>query len=236
MTEEVNNAAEATEASSEKVAIQENSPKLNAFIGVKAGMTRIYDKEGKDVPVSVIKLIPNIVTQVKSDTKDGYSAYQVGYCTKREKLISSPIKGHIKKSGSKESVSRFFEIRVEEVETGFLGKNLDLSEFNENTFVDVTGVSKGKGFQGVMKRYGFRGGPATHGSHFHRSGGSIGNRATPGKVFKEKKMPGHMGVKKHTIQNLRVVELNLEQGYLLVRGSVPGHKNSFIKISRAKKK
>ena len=117
-----------------------------------------------------------------------------------------------------------------------MGKELSLDAFEAKSFVDVTGTSKGKGFAGVMKRYNFQGGPAAHGSKFHRTTGSIGNRATPGRVFKQKKMPGHMGVERKTIQNLEVVEVNTEQGYMLVKGSIPGSKNGFVKVAKALKR
>jgi large subunit ribosomal protein L3 len=234
MSEETNAVAE--NAAPENTESHEKSLNLKSFIGQKAGMTRIFDKDGKDVPVSVIKLIPNVVTQIKSEDKDGYNAYQVGYYEKREKLVSSPKKGHLKKANTDKNLTRFFEVKLNDVDSTNLGKEVAFGEFEAEQFVDVTGISKGKGFQGVMKRYGFRGGPATHGSHFHRTGGSIGNRATPGKVFKLKKMPGHMGAKKQTVQNLKIVELNLDKGYMLIKGSIPGHKNAFVKVSRAIKK
>jgi large subunit ribosomal protein L3 len=213
-----------------------NTIDLNAFYGVKAGMTRIFDENGNHVPVTVVKLIPNIVTQVKTAEKDGYEAYQVGYGEKREKLVKKPTKGHLKKASIKENLTKFAEIKNETVSTDDLGKTLSLGNFTVDNYVDVTGTTKGKGFQGVMKKYNFAGGPAAHGSHFHRTPGSIGNRATPGRVFKLKKMPGHMGAVKQTTQNIKVVEVNTEKGYMLLKGSVPGSKNGFVKIAKALKK
>lgn len=209
---------------------------LPLIIGQKAGMTRVFDEAGNHVPVTVIKLIPNVITQVKETSKDGYSAYQIGFYEKRENLLNSAIKGHLAKGSIKLNLCKFEEFKAETVDVSSLGKELSPAVFSVNTYVDVTGVSKGKGFQGVMKRYNFRGGPAAHGSHFHRRVGSIGNRATPGRVFKNKKMPGHMGDEKQTVQNLKVVEVNLEKGYLLVKGSVPGGKNGFVRITSAIKK
>ena len=209
---------------------------LSSFFGVKAGMTRVFDSEGNHIPVTVIKLENNYVTQVKTSEKDGYEAYQVGYYSKREKLVNKPLKGHVAKASIKEALTRFNELKVEKAEAAILGKTLSLGSFTPDTFIDVTGTSKGKGFQGVIKKFGFAGGPATHGSKFHRTTGSIGNRATPGKVWKNKKMPGHLGDKTKTVQNLKVVEVNEEKGYMLIRGSVPGSKNSWVKISRAVKK
>jgi large subunit ribosomal protein L3 len=209
---------------------------LPAFYGVKAGMTRIFDSNGNHVPVTVIKLIPNVISQVKTADKDGYTAYQVAYNEKRESLITSPVKGHLKKANIEKTFSEFAEIEVKEVSTDALGKEASLEEFPPSTFVDVTGPSKGKGTAGVMKRWNFQGGPAAHGSHFHRRPGSIGCRATPARVFANKKMPGHLGVETSTVQNIQVVEVNMEAGYMLLKGSVPGSKNGFVKISKAVKK
>jgi large subunit ribosomal protein L3 len=209
---------------------------LDAFYGVKSGMTRIFDENGNHVPVTVIKLIPNLITQVKTAEKDGYKAYQVGYGEKRESLLNSPTKGHLVKAGVAHKVTHFSEVKSDEVLVENLGKELSVEHFSPGVYIDVSAVSKGKGFAGVLKRYNFRGGPASHGSHFHRRVGSIGNRATPGRVFKNKKMPGHMGCDLKTIQNLVVAEVNLEKGYLLIKGSVPGAKEGFVKVSKALKK
>lgn len=209
---------------------------LPAVFGVKAGMTRIFDESGKHVPVTVVKLIPNFISQVKTQDKDGYSAYQVAYGEKREKLVAKPVKGQLKKAGIDSFVTKFAELKSDDVSEENLGKELSLENFAASSWVDVTGTSKGKGFAGVMKKYNFSGGPASHGHKFHRTTGSIGNRATPGKVWKNKKMPGHMGVVTKTIQNLQVVELNEEQGYMLIKGSIPGSKNGFVKIAKALKK
>ncbi|OIQ15777.1 MAG: 50S ribosomal protein L3 [Bacteriovorax sp. MedPE-SWde] len=198
-------------------------------------MTRIFDEAGNHVPVTVIKLIPNHITQVKTLATDGYEAYQLGYYEKREKLVKKATKGHLSKASVENNYVRFAEVRTEGVDAANLGKELS-AEFGANTYVDVTGTTKGKGFQGQMKRHNFAGGPATHGSKFHRRGGSIGNRATPGKVWKNKRMPGHMGDKQQTTQNIMVVEVNTEKGYMLLRGSVPGSKNGFVKVAKALKK
>ena len=209
---------------------------LPAFYGIKAGMTRIFDQNGNHVPVTVVKLIPNVISQVKTVEKDGYTAYQVAYNEKRESLITSPAKGHLKKANIAQSFSELSEINVPEVSADALGKETSLDQFPVATYIDVTGPSKGKGFAGVMKRYNFQGGPAAHGSHFHRRPGSIGCRATPARVFANKKMPGHLGVETSTVQNIQVVEVNLEAGYMLVKGSIPGSKNGFVKIMKSVKK
>src|SRR5690606_6694480 len=209
---------------------------LPAFYGIKAGMTRIFDQNGNHVPVTVVKLIPNVVSQVKTLDKDGYSAYQIAFNEKRESLVTSPLKGHLKKANVEKTFSEFAEVKVNDVDPSALGKETSLDQFSPTTYVDVTGQSKGKGFAGVMKRYNFQGGPASHGSHFHRRIGSIGCRATPARVWKEKKMPGHMGVETTTVQNVQVVEVNLEAGYMLLKGSIPGSKNGFVKVAKAVKK
>jgi large subunit ribosomal protein L3 len=209
---------------------------LPAFYGIKAGMTRIFDQNGNHVPVTVVKLIPNVISQVKTAEKDGYTAYQVAYNVKRESLLTSPAKGHLKKANIEQMFSELSEITVPEVDAEALGKEASLEQFPVATYIDVTAPSKGKGFAGVMKRYNFQGGPAAHGSHFHRRPGSIGCRATPARVFANKKMPGHLGVETSTVQNIQVVEVNLEAGYMLVKGSIPGSKNGFVKIAKSVKK
>jgi len=215
---------------------EENVVQLPAFYGKKAGMTRIFDANGNHVPVTVIQLISNYISQVKTQEKNGYEAYQLAYYPKREKLLNKPTKGHLKKAAIDELLTRFAEVRTSDVSADALGKQVSFADFKPATFVDVTGISKGKGFQGVVKRHGFQIGHMTHGSHLHRTGGSIGNCATPGRVYPMKKMPGQMGNKQRTAQNLQIVELNLDKGYLLIKGSVPGSKNSYVRVSKAQKK
>ncbi|MFP5490407.1 MAG: 50S ribosomal protein L3 [Bacteriovoracia bacterium] len=216
--------------------MSETKVSLPAIYGIKAGMTRIFDANGNHVPVTVVKLIPNVISQVKTKEKDGYSAYQVAYHEKRESLLTKPTKGTLKKAGISSNLTHFSEVKVETVAAEALGTVVGLEEFKPNTIIDVTGTSKGKGFQGVMKRYNFQGGPASHGSHFHRRPGSIGCRATPARVFANKKMPGQMGSDQVTVQNIVVLEVNTQDGYMLIKGSVPGSKNGFIKIAKAVKK
>ena len=216
--------------------MSETTVSLPAIYGIKAGMTRVFDANGNHVPVTVVKIIPNIISQVKTAEKDGYNAYQVAYHEKRESLLTEPVKGTLKKAGISMNLTHFSEVKVENVDAAALGKEVGLEGFTPNTFIDVTGTSKGKGFQGVMKRYNFQGGPASHGSHFHRRPGSIGCRATPARVFANKKMPGQMGNETVTVQNVQVLEVNTKDGYLLIRGSVPGSKNGFIRIAKAIKK
>lgn len=203
--------------------------------GKKVGMTRVFDKDGKHQPVTVVQLYDTFVSQVKNKEKDQVDAYQLAFREKREKLINSPMKGILKKANISRFFSSFAQVRMEQVDPNALGKQVDYSHLEAGAVVDVQGRTKGKGFQGVMKRYGFSGGPASHGSHFHRKPGSIGNRATPARVFKLKKLPGHMGDVNQTVHNLRVVEYNKEKSYVLISGAVPGAKNSTVKISQGVK-
>ena len=195
--------SEETKVSEQTEEIQEQSNatavSLSTVYGKKAGMTRIFDEQGNHVPVTVVSLIPNVITQVKTQEKDGYSAYQVSYNEKREKLLTRARKGHLAKANVSGSFARS-EVRTDEADQANLGKEVNYEAFAPATYIDVTGTSKGKGFQGVIKRHGFSGGPAAHGSKFHRSPGSIGQCATPGHVFKNKKMPGEMGNKQKTVQ------------------------------------
>lgn len=233
MTEETK-AAEAVEQTTQNAG--GGKTQLNVIYGQKAGMTRIFDESGNHIPVTVVKLIPNYITQVKTADKDGYEAYQVGFYTKREKLVNKPTKGHLKKAGVDANLVRFAEVKTAGVDAANLGNEVSLEAFPPATYVDVTSTSKGKGMQGVMKRWNFQGGPGAHGSKFHRAPGSIGMCATPSRVFKNKKMPGHMGSETVTIQNLKIVEVNEDKGYMLIKGSVPGAKNGFVRVAKAIKK
>ena len=215
-----------------------SSVSLDTFYCQKAGMTRVFDESGNHVPVTVVKLISNYITQVKTKDKDGYESYQLGYGSVKDKNTSKPISGKLKKASVEMNLRHFSEVKPggTEVSNEVLGGLVNLEGFEKGSYIDVTAVTKGKGFQGVIKKFGFSGGPAAHGSHFHRGTGSIGNRATPGRVFKGKKMPGRMGGKTKTVQNLRIQEINLEKGFALIRGSVPGPKDGYIRVSKAIKK
>ena len=218
--------------------VSTSSVSLETFYCQKAGMTRVFDESGNHVLVTVVKLISNYITQVKTDEKDGYESYQVGYGQVKEKNTSKPVSGKLKKASVEVNLRHFSEVKTKgsEVSKESLGGLVNLESFEKGCFVDVTAITKGKGFQGVIKKFGFSGGPAAHGSHFHRGTGSIGNRATPGRVFKGKKMPGRMGGKTKTVQNLRIQEINLEKGFALIRGSVPGPKDGYVRVSKAIKK
>jgi large subunit ribosomal protein L3 len=194
------------------------------LVGRKAGMTRVFTDSGETVPVTVIEVLPNRVTQVKSQEKDGYRAVQVTFGTRRPQLYSKAVAGHYAKANVAPGKA-LVEFRLGASESSELkaGSELKADLFKAGEPVDVTGTTIGKGFAGTMKRHNFGGLPATHGvSVSHRAPGSIGQRQTPGRVFKGRRMSGHMGVVRRTIENLRVVEVDLERNLLLVRGAVPG--------------
>jgi len=206
------------------------------IIGVKAGMTQVYGEDGNVLPVTVVELKPNTITQVKRADKHGYSAVQIGFLPKKSSRVNKALTGHYKKSGQPGFYhTQEFRVDADKALEGFAeGQKLSAEFLKAGDLVDVTAVSKGKGFQGVMKRYHFAGGHKTHGASVsHRQIGSIGNRADPGKVFKGKKMPGHMGHKKISIQNIQVVKIDLEQGFILLNGSVPGPKSGLVTIRKA---
>ena len=207
---------------------------MSGLLGKKIGMTSIYDASGKIVPCTVIEAGPCVVTQVKTVEKDGYSAIQLGYDEKKEKNTTKPLKGHFAKAGTtpKRIVREF--TRFEEGSKKSFGEVLDVSVFTEGEFVDVSGISKGKGFQGVVKRHGFRGvGDATHGQHNRlRAPGSMGASSYPSRVFKGMRMAGQMGNVKVKITNLQIIKIVQEKNLLLVKGSVPGSNGSYLKIER----
>ena len=204
----------------------------NTIIGRKLGMTQVWSEDDRLIPVTVIEAGPCVVTQIKTSDKEGYEAIQIGYGDIKEKKVNKPMAGHFKAAdaGARKYLS---EVRVEDASTFELGQELNLEGFADSKKVHVSGVSKGKGFAGSIKRWNFQGGRASHGSHFHRAPGSIGQCATPSRVFKGKKMPGHMGAEKVTVKNLQVIKVDVEQNLLLVRGAVPGGKNALLRIRTA---
>ena len=205
------------------------------ILGKKLGMTNVYSETGKMVPVTLIEAGPCHVIQVKTKDSDGYNAIQVGFGTKREKLVSNPDKGRFKKAGV--TPPRFVkEIRVVDAAPYKVGQKLEADLFAKGDYVDVTGTSIGKGFQGGVKRWGWAGGDAGHGSMFHRAVGSIQSGARLGRVTKGHHLPGHMGVDKITIQNLEVIDVDKANNLILVKGNVPGHKNSFLIVKEARKR
>lgn len=206
---------------------------MKGILGRKIGMTQVFTKSGKLIPVTVVSVEPNVVTQIKTKENDGYEAIQLGFDTKREKLATKASLGHTNKANT--TPKRFFkEIKGVDVNNYTLGQEIKVDIFTEGEVVDVTGTTKGKGFQGVIKRYNQSRGPMGHGSQYHRGVGSMGT-LRPMRVFKGKKLPGHMGHETVTIQNLEVVAVDLENNVILIKGNVPGPKNSFVIIKTSVK-
>lgn len=204
------------------------------IIGKKLGMTQIFTEDGTCLPVTVIQAGPCVVTQKKSSATDGYNAVQVGFESIPAASATKPQLGHCTKSG--QGVFRYLrELKLESSTELNVGDTLNAEQFVPGDFVDVTGTSIGKGFQGVIKRYNFSGGRASHGSRFHRAPGSIGCSATPSRVFKNKKMPGQMGNAQVTVQRLQIVRVDAEQNLILIRGAVPGHRNNIVLIKNSVK-
>ncbi len=210
---------------------------MKGIIGKKLGMTQVYDEMGKLVPVTVVQAGPCVVTALRTQERDGYSAVQLGFGTKKAKNVTKPLKGHFEKAGIKEAYPAKLQEFVTEADPEVaLGETLTVEIFNGVKFVDVAGTSKGRGFQGVVKRYNFAGGRASHGGDWLRKPGSIGMCEFPGKVQKGKKMPGQMGNKRITTQGLEVVAVRPADNILLLKGAVPGSKGGIVYISSAKKK
>lgn len=200
-----------------------------AILGKKLGMTQIFDENGKIVPVTVVEAGPCVVLQKKTTEKDGYEAIQVGFGDIREKLVNKPMKGHFAKAGV--SLRRFVrEFRLENASEYQVGQEIKADVFAAGEKVDVSGVSKGKGFQGTIKRWNAHRGPETHGSKFHRAVGSMGGSSDPSRTFKNKKLPGHMGNVNTTVLNLQVVKVMPEKNIILIKGGVPGPNKGFVVI------
>jgi large subunit ribosomal protein L3 len=205
------------------------------LLGKKIGMTRLYDDKGRATPVTVIEAGGNRILQVKTADKDGYAAVQVGYGDQKPQRIGKAMTGHFAKSSS--TPKRFIrEFRLAAGAAAPESADLPVTHFEAGQFVDVIGQSKGKGFQGTMKKHNFHGQPMTHGSTMHRRNGAIGNRSTPGRVWKNMGMPGHMGDERVTVQNLRILQVRGEEGVLVVAGAVPGANGSFVVVRPSKKK
>ncbi len=204
------------------------------IIGKKVGMTQIFDESGKVIPVTVIEAGPCVIAQVKTVESDGYNAIQLGFGDVKESKVNKPEKGHFAKA-SITAKKHLREFRVDEVESYKVGDEIKADTFVAGDKIDVQGTSKGKGFQGVIKRHGQSRGPMGHGSMYHRRPGSMGPTSTPGRVFKGKKLPGHMGVQTITIQNLDVVRVDMDKNVILVKGSVPGVKGAILKIKTSVK-
>ena len=205
-----------------------------AILATKVGMTQIFDENGALIPVTVLQAGPCVVTQVKTVENDGYEAVQVGFVDKRDKLVSKPAKGHFDKAGV--SYKRYVrELKLENAGEYSVKDEIKADVFAAGDRIDATAISKGKGFQGAIKRHGQHRGPMAHGSKFHRHQGSNGSATTPGRVFKGKGMPGHMGHVQVTVKNLTVVKVDAENNLILVKGAVPGPKKSLVTVKETTK-
>jgi len=199
--------------------------------GTKAGMSRVFSEDGQFIPVTIVYIEPSYIAEISSESK-----VKIAYKIKKKNLVNKPTVGILKKAGIALNCTKFFEVE----KTNFSNQNPEIGSLlkcsiKAGDFIDVTGTTKGKGFQGVIKKYGFSGGPGAHGSQFHRTTGSIGNRATPARVFKNKKMPGHMGCERVTVQNLLVVAVDEKINAIVIKGAVPGFKGSELTIKPTKK-
>lgn len=204
------------------------------ILATKLGMTQIWNDKGEIIPVTVLNAGPCTVLQIKTKDTDGYDAIQVGFGDIREKLLNKPQLGHLKKSNS--APKRYIrEFRFEDASSYSLGQEIKADIFQDGDIVDASGISKGKGFQGAIKRLGQHRGPMKHGSKFHRHQGSNNSATTPGRVYKGKGMPGHMGVQKITTQNLEIVKVDLEKNLILIKGSVPGPNKSLVTLTESVK-
>ena len=208
---------------------------IATLLGKKLGMTQVYDAHNVLVPVTVVEAGPCPVVQVKTVPTDGYNAVQLGFGAQKPKNASKAEAAHAKKAGLDSTPRELSEVRLTEASTLKAGDVVTVAAFTEGQVIDVIGISKGKGFQGVVKKHGVAGGPAAHGSMFHRRIGSIGMRQTPGRTWKNQSMPGHMGSQRRTVQNLRVVKIIAEKNLLLVKGAVPGANGEMILVRAGKK-
>ena len=206
---------------------------MKGILGRKIGMTQIFTEAGEVVPVTVVEAGPVVVTQVKTIENDGYNAVQVGFVDAKEKSLNKPQKGHL--AAANVLKKHLKEFRVEAVDAYTVGQEIKADVFAAGEKIDVTGISKGKGFQGPIKRHGQSRGPESHGSRYHRRPGSMGACSYPGRVFKNKKLAGHMGSVKVTVQNLEVVRVDADKNFILVKGAIPGAKGSVVTIKEAVK-
>ena len=206
---------------------------MKGILGRKIGMTQIFTEAGEVVPVTVVEAGPVVVTQVKTIENDGYNAVQVGFVDAKEKSLNKPQKGHLAAANTLKKHLK--EFRVEAVDAYTVGQEIKADVFAAGEMIDVTGISKGKGFQGPIKRHGQSRGPESHGSRYHRRPGSMGACSYPGRVFKNKKLAGHMGSVKVTVQNLEVVRVDADKNFILVKGAIPGAKGSVVTIKEAVK-
>lgn len=200
-----------------------------AIMGKKIGMTQIFDENGKVIPVTVVEALPNMVVQIKTVEKEGYDAIQVGFGEIRERLVNKPRLGQFQKAGVQPK-RVLKEFRLEDISSFEIGAEITVETFAAGDRIDVSGVSKGKGFEGVIKKWNFHRGPETHGSKFHRAVGSMGASSSPSRTFKNKKMPGHMGHVNRTVLNLEIVRVMPEKNVILIRGGIPGPNKGVVVI------
>lgn len=208
---------------------------MKSLLGKKLGMTQVFDEAGQLVPVTVIEAGPCSVVQRKTVATDGYEAVQLGFGAQKPERVSKPLAGHFKKAGVGTMLD-LREVRVDAADEAKAGDTVTAAVFEGVNYVDVLGVTKGKGFQGVMKRHNFGGGRATHGSHFHRTTGSIGMKEKPARVFKGKKMAGQMGNTEITVQSLKVIQVRADENLILVKGAVPGANGTTVVVREALKR
>ncbi len=204
---------------------------MSTLLGKKIGMTNVFSAEGRLIPVTVVQAGPCVVTQIKTKETDGYNALQLGFDEKKVEKLNKPIAGHLKKTTEK-GFRVLREFRTDDIEEVEAGATFSTDMFTVGDKVNISGISKGRGFQGTIKRHGFSRGPETHGSRNHRKPGSIGNSAWPGKVFKGKKLPGHMGTDRNTVKNLTIIDIKHEENLLLVKGPVPGCKTGILEVRK----
>ena len=207
---------------------------IKAIMGKKIGMTQIFDEQGRMIPVTVVEATPNVVVQIKTEENEGYNAIQIGFGEIRERLVNKPRKGTFAKAGVEPK--RFLkELKLEDISAYSVKDEITVTVFEAGEKVDVSGVSKGKGFQGVIRRWNFKRGPETHGSKFHRAPGSQGASSDPSRTFKNRKMPGHMGHVKRTVLNLEIVKIMPEQNVILIKGGIPGPNKGTVVIRNSVK-
>lgn len=205
---------------------------MSALLGKKIGMTNVFSATGELVPVTVVQVGPCVVTQVKTVETDGYNSLQLAFDEKKVEKLTKPMAGHLKKATDK-GFRVLREFRTDDVADVELGSTRGVDLFSVGEKVTISGITKGRGFQGTIKRHGFSRGPETHGNRNHRKPGSVGNSAWPGKIIKGKKMPGHMGVERETVKNLTIVDIRPDENLLLVKGAVPGWKTGILEVKKA---
>ena len=204
---------------------------MRGLIAKKVGMTRVVGESGQMIPVTLLKVVNQKVTKVLTPERDGYHGLQVGYYEKAEHRLTKPDITRLRKVSIQENFSRFKEFRLDSAEEGVeVGAEFGVDRLGAPTSLDVTGITKGHGFEGAITRWGHKTGRRTHGSHFHRRPGSLGQRTTPGRVYKNKEMPGHMGCAQRTVQNLKVVDIDAENNVIAIKGSVPGFRDGFVLV------